>query len=125
MYIDQQILIIDGELHAVPFFERRQFLDHAYPHGNKSGRQLAGIDSCLFASNFVYRAEKNPVTGKRVIVSVVGTGCPMTERDRQQPAECHYCQMYESVLSHASLPFDLSKFRKFHPLLHVIAWPCL
>jgi hypothetical protein len=109
MYIDQQILVIDGELNAVAFFERRQFLGHAYSHGNKSGRHLAGIDSCLFASNFVYRAEKNPVAGKRVIVSVVGTGCPVTERDRQQPGDREDCEMYESIASHVSLPFVLHR----------------
>jgi hypothetical protein len=93
MYIDQQILIIDGDLNAVAFFDRRQILGHSYPHGNEAGRHFTGIDSCLLAPDLLYRAEENPIAGKRVMVSVLETGCPITERDRQQPADRHYGQM--------------------------------
>jgi hypothetical protein len=56
MHIDEQILLVDGDLDPIPPFQFRQFLGFSHPHGDEPRRPLTGMDSCLFASDFLYRA---------------------------------------------------------------------
>jgi hypothetical protein len=66
MHIDQQILIVEGDLDQISYIEIRQSLIFSHVHGKIPRLKLPDIDDCLVASNVPDRAKNHPVPGEQL-----------------------------------------------------------
>jgi hypothetical protein len=75
MHIDQQVLLIDRDLDAVPWLEVRQALCLPHSHGNVPRFHFSGVDAGLVASDFYDGAQQDPISGQqlRMIVTTIGS----------------------------------------------------
>jgi hypothetical protein len=79
MHIDQQVLIIDGDLDKISYMEFRQSLILSHVHGDVPQLSLTHSDFGLVASDVHYRAQKNPISGNEVRVCLLRTGRRITD----------------------------------------------
>ena len=91
MHIDQQILIVNGDLAQISYFEFRQSLIFSHVHGEIPRLSLTDIDFCLVASDFFYCAKKNPVPGKKLRVSPRYLRSGISNGYRSDESHCEHC----------------------------------
>jgi len=110
MHIDQQILIVDGDLNQISLFEVRQSLILSHVRGKIPRLYLAGIDSCLVASDFLYCPEKNTFTGKKLGIGLLCLGSGTSKRYGCDEPQREHRESPENMLCH-KLPFGFRDTR--------------
>jgi hypothetical protein len=92
MHVDQQILIIDGDLDQISYVEFRQSLIFSHVHGEVPRLSLTHSDFGLVASDVHDRAQKNPVSGNEVSVILLRTSYRITDRCARNAPHCEHSQ---------------------------------
>ncbi len=92
MHVDQEILIIDGDLDQISYVEFRQSLIFSHVHGEVSRLSLTHSDFGLVASDVRYRAQKNPVSGNEMSVCLFRTGYRLTDGCARDGPHCKHSQ---------------------------------
>src|SRR5262249_55469405 len=80
MHIDEQILIIDGNFHPVPFLQIRQPLGLPNSHRHKSWLHFTRINPCLSPCHFQDRANEHTISSKKLMVSWFSNRSGLTDR---------------------------------------------
>jgi hypothetical protein len=90
MHIDEQILIVDGDLDKIADVEFWQSLIPSHVHRDIPRLSLTHSDFGLVASDVHDRAEKNPISGKEVRVGLLRTGRRITDGYAREAPHCEH-----------------------------------
>src|SRR6476646_4788396 len=84
MHINEQILLIDGNLNMISFFQVGQALILSHIHRNEPRLPFARIDSGLVTSHFFYCTEKYPMSGKMLCITLLSRRTDIRHENRYE-----------------------------------------